>query len=851
MIPWIISPYSFDGSVVRFENLVKRMKELNLKSVLLADKNFHAVVKFNNILRKEGLIPVHGLWIHDKVYVARSRKGFENLVKFYNKWDNKLEDVIVLEVKKLKSVRYLTADERIGYEFMCALFGKKADESQIMKGNFDEICDLIEAENYNLVVEQILSDPEPNWKKYLENKAKNLGKVYLERLRKELSLIEKKGFIKYFWVVKEIVETAKKMNISVGPGRGSAVGSLVTYLLGITSIDPLKYGLLFERFLNEGREDPPDIDIDIEDRFRKDLIQELSKRFFVAHISTFGNLMEKSLKREIEKLMKDEPSWKKKKIFEIVEGLPHHRSIHAAGIVLSTNRMLLPLVPNEDFPVVEYDMDSLASIGVTKIDILGLKTLSLIRDIKEETKVEKIPDDEKTYRLISEGITGGIFQLESFEARKLCRKIKPKNIEDLSLVLALNRPGPLKSKIDDEYVRRRMKKELFYQYLPETFGLPIYQEQVMKIAMELAGFSPSEADALRKAMSKKDPKTAEALFKKMKENLISRGFGREESKELVNTLYNFSSYAFNKSHSIAYSHISYWLSFFKKHFPEVFFKYLLVYNSGDSKKIFIIVQELRYMGFEVLSPNVNFSGVFPHISEKKFYLPLTIIKGVGKNLAEEIRKKAPYKSIWDFKEKIKGIPAKVLENMIAAGAFDEIHGGRFEVMKVFKERSDEVFDKVHELFGNKVKKKTRKEEKWEVNLLEISSLGFPLTPSSDILDSDLPKLVDVFSKGMTLPVKVSVIVDKVVSDGITVCEIDKKLDKGIWITILSSSGKVLQAKKQKDVKKIVYELDLLGDPEEILENGGKLEETILRIDGKKLKIRQVRPKLDTFSLKMI
>ncbi|HID08915.1 TPA: hypothetical protein EYP13_01665, partial [Candidatus Micrarchaeota archaeon] len=238
-------------------------------------------------------------------------------------------------------------------------------------------------------------------------------------------------------------------------------------------------------------------------------------------------------------------------------------------------------------------------------------------------------------------------------------------------------------------------------------------------------------------------------------------------------------------------------------------------------------------------------------SEKKFYLPLTIIKGVGKNLAEEIRKKAPYKSIWDFKEKIKGIPAKVLENMIAAGAFDEIHGGRFEVMKVFKERSDEVFDKVHELFGNKVKKKTRKEEKWEVNLLEISSLGFPLTPSSEILDSDLPKLVDVFSKGMTLPVKVSVIVDRVVSDGITVCEIDKKLDKGIWITILSPSGKVLQAKKQKDVKKIVYELDLLGDPEEILENGGKLEETILRIDGKKLKIRQVRPKLDTFSLKMI
>jgi len=852
MIPWIISPYSFDGSVVRFEKLVERMKELNLKSVLLADRNFHAAVKFNKILRREELIPVHGLWIEDKVYVARSRKGFESLVRFYNRWDSKLEDVVVLEVENLKPIRYLTPDEKIGYKFMCVLFGNSADESQIMEGHFDEICDVVSADAYDLMVEQTLPDPTPDWKERLEGKAKSLGKVYLDRLKKELSLIEKKGFERYFWIVKEIVETARRMRIDVGPGRGSVVGSLVAYLMGITSIDPLKYDLLFERFLNEGRKEPPDIDIDIEDRFRKDLIQKLSERFFVAHVSTFGNLMERSLRREIERLMRDEPTWKKKKVFKIVEGLPHHRSVHAAGIVLSTNRMLLPLVPDEDFPIIEYDMDSLSSIGVVKIDILGLRTLSFLRDIRKEAGVEKIPDDdERTYRLISEGRTGGIFQLESFEARKLCRKIRPKNMEDLSLVLALNRPGPLKSRIDDEYVKRKMSKSFSHQYLPETFGLPIYQEQVMRIAMDLAGFSPSEADTLRKAMSKKDPEVAEPLMRKMRENLVSRGFGREEAKELVSTLYNFSSYAFNKSHSVAYSRISYWLSFFKEHFPEVFFKYLLIYNSGDPQKVFLIVQELRYMGFEVLPPDVNLSGEFPYISEKKFYLPLTVIKGVGRNLAEEIRRKAPYKSVWDFRERIRSIPMKVLENMVSAGAFDEIHGGRFEAMKAFKERKDEVFDKVHELFGNKVEKKIRKEEKWEVNLLEISSLGFPLTPSSNIVDSDLPRIVDVFSKGMVFPVVASTVVDKVISDGVSVCEIDKKLDKGVWIVVLDPSGKVLQARKKESVKKIVYELDLLGEPEEILEDGGRLEETVLKINGKRIKIHQVRPKLDTFSPKMI
>ncbi len=852
MIPWIISPYSFDGSVVRFDKLIERMKELNLRSVLLADRNFHGAVKFNEALRKEGLIPVHGLWVGNRVYAARSKRGFENLVKYYNRWDSKLEDVIVLDIEKLKPIRYLTSDEKDGYRFMCLLFGKREDESQIMDGHFDEVCDVLNAEVYDLKVEQTLPDPDPDWKRYLEDKARDLGEAYFDRLKKELFLIEKKGFEKYFWIVKEIVETARKMKIDVGPGRGSAVGSLVAYLLGITSIDPLKYELLFERFLNEGREEPPDIDIDVEDRFRKDLIQKLSERFFVAHVSTFGNLMERSLRREIERLMRDEPSWRKRKVFEIVEGLPHHRSVHAAGIVLSTEKMLLPLVPDTDFPIIEYDMDSLSSIGIVKIDILGLRTLSLLRDIKEEVNVEKIPDgDDKTFELISEGRTGGIFQLESFEARRLCRKIRPKNMEDLSLVLALNRPGPLKSKIDDEYIKRRMGKGNVYKYLPETYGLPIYQEQVMRLAMDLADFTPSEADALRKAMSKKDPEVAEPLMEKMRENLISKGFEKEEAKELVNTLYNFSSYAFNKSHSVAYSHISYWLSFFKEHFPDIFFKHLLVYHSGDPQKVFLIVQELRYLGFDVLPPNVNLSGEYPHISEEKFYLPLTVIKGVGRNLAEEIRKKAPYKSVWDFKEKIKGIPIKVLENMISAGAFDEIHGGRFEAMKAFRERKDEVFDRVHELFGSKTEKKMRKEEKWEVNLLEVSSLGFPLTPSSDIIDSDLPRIVDVFSKGMVLPVIVSVVVDKVISDGITVCEIDKKLDKGIWIVVLDPSRKVLHTRKKERVKRIIYEMDLLGDPEDILEDGGELEETILKIDRKKVKIRQARPKLDTFSLKMI
>lgn len=842
MIPWVISPYSFDGSVVRFEKLVRKLKEKGLKSVLLADKNFHAAVQFNELMRREGLIPVHGLWRGERVLVALSRRGFDSLVRLYNGEDERLEDVVAFDVKDLKPIRYLEPQERDAYVFMRNVFGLEAEEGQGFEGELEDISSLLGTGSYDLRVKQKLPSPPPDWYERLRAKAFEMGPEYVERFEREREVIERKGLGGYIHTVERIVETARKLGIGVGPGRGSAVGSLFVYLCGITDVDPLKHGLLFERFVNEERNEPPDIDVDVEDRKRKELIRELSKQFHVYQISTFGTLGEKSL-RNFEAYLEGYPEVRKKRIAEAVLGLPIHRSVHAAGIVVSEEPLSVPFRMEEGIPILDYDMYSLEILGIVKTDVLGLRTISFVKDIG--TNVTNF-DDEATYEMIARGETLGVFQLESLNARRLCRKISPKDMEDLSVLLALNRPGPLMSKLDELYRTPKGIPRILREMFPETKGVPVYQEQLMVLSM-FAGLTGSEADTLRRAIAKKEREKVEELLEKLKKGLEEKGV--EDVESLLKVFLNFSAYAFNKSHSVAYARLTYQTAYLKEHAFEEFFKKFFEYNSSSSEDVFLAVQELRRKGYRVLPPDVNFSGKTLVFNGKDIVLPLTLVKGVGENHVEEITRARPIKSVGDLLKKVKGIPRNVVENLIAVGAFDALYEDRSQALEELSRGAeiDEDLLEIRSLFGEKLERKRGRTKEWEKNLLEERGLGFPLSPSGEELHTFYASLSDVFTLGMVLPVAVKKVTGTFISDGLSVCKLEGEIPEGVWVVLLSPDKKIVKIWPFDEKKMFVYTVKAPAR----LEKGGKNEVTVVLKSGRAQRFEGFRPLCDEYFYKML
>lgn len=830
MIPWIISPYSFDGSVVRFEKLVSVLKKRGLKSALLADRNFHAAVKFNTIMREHGLIPVHGLWWKDRVFIARNRREYDLLVRLYNGEKVNVDELPSFKTEELVPVRYLEAEEKAASLFMRKIFGLDEDIRGFPE-KCEDVSEIVKAEPYDLRVEQKFPDPPENWYRNLRERASRMGEKYLERLERELETIEKKGFSSYIYLVEEIVKTARKLGIKVGPGRGSAVGSLVVFLCGITEIDPLKHDLLFERFINEERIEPPDIDVDVEDRRRKELLKELSKRFYVYQVSTFGNLAEKSLKNLIGSTSR--------RMYEILYGLPHHPSVHAAGVVISERPLPIPFRLEEEISVTDYDMYDLDRIGVVKIDILGLKTLSFVKDFNRKTFDYS---DEKTYHIISKGKTLGVFQLEGLQARRLCRKISPGNLEELSVLLALNRPGPLKSGIESMYVSSKSVPESLKKLFPETRGVVIYQEQIMNLAM-LAGLSGAEADVLRRAIAKKEKEKMEPLLERLKEGLVEKGV--EDVDLILKILLNFSSYAFNKSHSVAYAHLSFQTAYLKVHFFEEFFKRYFEYNIGDSEKVFLAVQELRSEGYEVFPPNVNVSGKYPVFRENKVYLPLTAVKGVGESMVEEIEKNRPIDSVRKLQE-VRGIPRNVLENMISAGAFDELYESRAQAFEELNRKVDSDILKIRELFGEKIEQKSGVKPA-DLCELEEKSLGFPLTPQKDVPKGLFGSIADVFTYGRVLPVLVKKISENVITDGVSACRVKEKIPDGLHLVLLSPLHRIMRVWSFDENTRFIYRMNHPAK----LEKAGKYEITEILKDGQLKRYEGYRPSGDEYRYRIL
>ena len=546
-----------------------------------------------------------------------------------------------------------------------------------------------------------------------------VNKIYLDRLKYELDIINKMGFCNYFLVVWDYVKYAKENGILVGPGRGSAAGSLVSYCLNITTIDPIKYDLLFERFLNPERISMPDIDIDFEYTRREEVLNYCINKYGdkkVAPIITFGTLGSKQVIRDVGKalsidsksidsfakaldsrlsLYENYPKIKNfikenielKKLYKIalkLEGLKRHTSIHAAGVVMSKENLdeIIPLVYHDNLYITGYSMEYLEDLGLLKMDFLALKNLTLINNILKEIniKFEDIPlNDEKAIKIFNDVDTIGIFQFESGGMINFLKKFKISNFDDIVAAIALFRPGPMQN--IDTYIKRKNGLEKYEIIKPlepilkSTYGIIIYQEQIMQIAHILANYSLAEADLLRKAMSKKK----EDILLKEKDKFINQtiqnGYTKEVATDIYNLILKFASYGFNKAHSVSYALISYKMAYLKSHYYPVFMKHLLSMVIGSEIKTREYINMCKDK-IEVLKPDINISDIDYIIKDNKLIYPLTNIKNVGliaaKAIVEE-RKKGKFKDVFDFFARCygKSINNKIIESLNKAGCFLE------------------------------------------------------------------------------------------------------------------------------------------------------------------------------------
>ncbi len=570
-----------------------------------------------------------------------------------------------------------------------------------------------------------------------------------ERLTHELTTIKKMGFISYFLIVWDFIHYARQRGIPVGPGRGSAAGSLVSYLLGITDLDPLKYGLLFERFLNPERMGMPDIDIDFCFERRGEVIEYVTKKYGkdnVAQIITFGTMQARAAVRDVGRVMsvpyadvdkiakmipaelgitlkkaiKVEPQlrdlYKKDKIAaevidtaQVLEGLNRHASVHAAGVVIG-DRPLTEYVPlfktTDDQVTTGFSMDGIAKMGLLKMDFLGLRTLTVVdhavKWIKKihhvDMDISKIPlDDQKTFRLLGAAKSLGIFQLESTGMRELLKNVNPTQFEDLISILALYRPGPMGSGMLEDFTKRK-KGEGTVKYphpklepiLKETFGIIVYQEQVMQMASALAGFSMTQADHLRRAMSKKKSKVMDTMRKTFVEGCRKTSKIREpEADKLFDLIDYFSGYGFNRSHSAAYALISYQTAYLKANYPVEFMCSLLTNEKDNTDKVVEYVKECEQMGITVLPPDVNESITqFSVIDQKTVRFGLLAVKNIGQAAIESIVENrsahGPFTSLYDFCERLdsRSVNRKVVESLIKCGAFDSFKVYRSQLMAI-------------------------------------------------------------------------------------------------------------------------------------------------------------------------
>jgi len=572
---------------------------------------------------------------------------------------------------------------------------------------------------------------------------------YAERLDSEIRMIQQMKFAGYFLIVWDFIRFAKLRGIPVGPGRGSAAGSLVSYSMDITDIDPLQYGLLFERFLNPERISMPDIDIDFHTRRRGEVIQYVTEKYGreqVAQIITFGTLgartaikdvgrvldisyadvdritklIPNQLNIKLKEAMEQEPAIEDgarkdprlKEVLEVankLEGMARNAGMHAAGVVISPVPLnqLVPLYKtSKDEIVTQYDMVGLEKLSLLKMDFLGLTTLDIIQDalalIEQQHGVklviEDLPlDDAATYQIFSKAYTGGIFQFESRGMRDILRKYEPTRMEDLCALNALYRPGPIQGGMIDDFIDGKLgRKQVTYDFpvlqeiLEETYGVIIYQEQVMKISNRLAGYSLGEADILRRAMGKKKAEEMAAQRARFLAGGKQKGFPQKKIEKIFDLMEKFAGYGFPKAHSAAYAFLAYVTAYLKAHYPLEFLSALLTSEMGNSDKVVKYINECREMGIQVLPPDVNSSNRDFIPDGKGIRMGLCAVRSLGSTAADSIiearQSGGPFKSLYDFCERVdlSSVNRRVIENLIKCGSMSSLGGNRAQLTAVLE-----------------------------------------------------------------------------------------------------------------------------------------------------------------------
>jgi DNA polymerase III subunit alpha len=576
-----------------------------------------------------------------------------------------------------------------------------------------------------------------------------------ERIEYELSVIEQMGFPAYFLIVADLCEYARGDGIRVGPGRGSAGGSVVAYCTDITRVDPIRYGLIFERFLNPARNEMPDIDIDFDDRRRGEMIRYAARRYgddHVAQVVTFGTIKAKSAIRDAARVL-DEPfsvgdtlckmmpppaqgkEWPLEKAYELsselresrkdptyrkvletaekLEGLKRQHGIHAAAVIIGGQPLdeIVPLLRTDNGEIVtQYEMGAAEAIGLLKMDFLGLRNLTVISDAERHVKANRgvdldlddpavlgDMDDPHTYEALSTGFTLGVFQLDSTGMQALVRKLKPTRFEDISALLALYRPGPLSMDMHVAYANRKNGQEaVSYSHpdleaiLGESYGVLVYQEQIMKIATDMAGFTMSDADGLRKAVGKKKRELMESFQDQFVKGGVDRGYDRGLMSSLWGLIEKFAEYGFNKSHTVAYGVVSYQTAYLKAHYPVEYMAALLtsVKNHKDNKPLYL--NECRRMGIPVLPPDVNESDADFTPRGDEVLFGLSAVRGVGEGIVDQIvrarTEKGRFVDFKDFCDKVEGsvLNKRTLENLILAGAFASLGHTRKGLLEVYE-----------------------------------------------------------------------------------------------------------------------------------------------------------------------
>lgn len=934
----IKTDYNVLSSMIKLPDLFSYAVTNNINTLGIVDDNLCYVAEFLKLCQKYNIKPVIGLEVNYqnyKIYLyAKNEQGYKELLKIntyiieneFNK-DLLTNDILTIIPFKSKELLKEIPNSYIGYQteeeknealkltpnivyFNLTLSLTKENTkylnylNMIKENKTYASYNDIDYSSYYLKVEDIhdftsqidlkitysknliphYDDTIENSYNFLEALAikgltkrlnGNIPENYKKRLMYELNVIKSMNYVDYFLIVYDYVKYAIKNNIYVGPGRGSAVGSLVTYSLGITSIDPLKYNLLFERFLNPERITMPDIDIDFDATKREEIIAYVKERYGkenVMPVMTYGTLTTKAALLSVSKILDVDISIlnkyidpkktlkenltkdlikilnNNKDIKEVyyvamkIEGIKKHISTNAAGVVICKENLdnVIPIIKNGDNYLAGFTKDYLEDIGLLKMDFLAIKNLTtisdILNDIPEKINLNNIDlNDEAVYKMFSEAKTDGIFQFESLGMKNLLLKIKPTNFKDIIVSLALIRPGA-NAEIDSYAKRKNGKEEITYiddslsDILKDTYGIIVYQEQIMQILRLVASYSFSEADLIRRAISKKNEQIILSEKSNFIERAIKNGYTKEKSTEIFDLIIKFAEYGFNKSHSVGYALIAYQMMYLKCHYMPYFYKTLLNDSLSSNKKNKEYIDILKSNDIKVIKPSINLS-TDKYIFDDGVIMPLTSIKDITKDIALEIVKNAPYNDFYDFISSIYHLKLKqgIIENLIYAGALDCFHETKQTLINNISSALiySELINELDKTLINKPIIETFPEyDKTLLMQKEYELYGFYISnhPSSKYIcpkSKDLPKYFDKF-------IEVTVLIENIKSiktkKGDNMAFLDLSDDTGkISCTVFPKKTSYLNELKIGDIVKIKGQVQKRLDKYQIiLENLTKI-----------------------------